>query len=155
MATHSSILAWEISWTEEPGQLSPWSHRELDMTEQLSMHAHTCTHRYLSYILSYNPILTDSFFAPVVSVLATENFFIWFPVCLWHTHNIVGFLKFWLFFKHFLTCLRHVLCIFCPSPRISHFWFFLLGDSTLSNREGNGTPLQYFCLENPMDGGAW
>ena len=21
--------------------------------------------------------------------------------------------------------------------------------------EGNGTPLQYYCLENPMDGGAW
>ena len=21
--------------------------------------------------------------------------------------------------------------------------------------EGNGTPLQYFCLENPMDGGSW
>ena len=21
--------------------------------------------------------------------------------------------------------------------------------------EGNGTPLQYFCLENSMDGGAW
>ena len=27
----------------------------------------------------------------------------------------------------------------------------------LGNRyfEGNGTPLQYSCLENPMDGGAW
>ena len=24
-----------------------------------------------------------------------------------------------------------------------------------SVREGNGTPLQYSCLENPMDGGAW
>ena len=23
------------------------------------------------------------------------------------------------------------------------------------NREGNGTPLQYSCLENPMDRGAW
>ena len=23
------------------------------------------------------------------------------------------------------------------------------------HREGNGTPLQYSCLENPMDGGAW
>ena len=23
------------------------------------------------------------------------------------------------------------------------------------NRESNGTPLQYSCLENPMDGGAW
>ena len=21
--------------------------------------------------------------------------------------------------------------------------------------EGNGTPIQYFCLENPMDGGVW
>ena len=23
------------------------------------------------------------------------------------------------------------------------------------NREGYGTPLQYSCLENPMDGGVW
>ena len=27
--------------------------------------------------------------------------------------------------------------------------------SALCIREGNGTPLQYSCLENPMDGGAW
>ena len=26
---------------------------------------------------------------------------------------------------------------------------------SLSGGEGNGTPLQYSCLENPMDGGAW
>ena len=25
----------------------------------------------------------------------------------------------------------------------------------LEHREGNGTPLQYSCLENPMDRGAW
>ena len=25
----------------------------------------------------------------------------------------------------------------------------------LSTGKGNGTPLQYSCLENPMDGGAW
>ena len=30
MATHSSILAWEIPWTEEPGGL--WSHNESDTT---------------------------------------------------------------------------------------------------------------------------
>ena len=24
-----------------------------------------------------------------------------------------------------------------------------------SSGEGNGNPLQYFCLENPMDRGAW
>ena len=27
--------------------------------------------------------------------------------------------------------------------------------SSIYSREGNGTPLQYSCLENPMDGGAW
>ena len=32
MATHSSILAWRIPWTEEPGY-SPWGRKELDMTE--------------------------------------------------------------------------------------------------------------------------
>ena len=25
----------------------------------------------------------------------------------------------------------------------------------MSSGEGNGTPLQYSCLENPIDGGAW
>ena len=34
MATHSSILAWRIPWTEEPGR--PWGHKESDMTEQLN-----------------------------------------------------------------------------------------------------------------------
>ena len=31
----------------------------------------------------------------------------------------------------------------------------LLHTHTHTHGEGNGTPLQYSCLENPMDGGAW
>ena len=31
MASHSSVLAWEISWTEEPGGLSPRARKESDM----------------------------------------------------------------------------------------------------------------------------
>ena len=31
----------------------------------------------------------------------------------------------------------------------------LIPGSGRSLGEGNGTPLQYSCLENPMDGGAW
>ena len=31
-ATHFSILAWKISWREEPGRLQSMSHKELDMT---------------------------------------------------------------------------------------------------------------------------
>ena len=33
MATHSSILAWRIPWTEEPGGLQSMGHKESDMTE--------------------------------------------------------------------------------------------------------------------------
>ena len=36
MATHSSIFAWEILWTEEPGGLQSMGSQELDMTELLN-----------------------------------------------------------------------------------------------------------------------
>ena len=32
MATHSSILAWRIPWTEEPGRLESMGSQALDMT---------------------------------------------------------------------------------------------------------------------------
>ena len=46
-------------------------------------------------------------------------------------------------------------------------WYYGLGEKTVElkchfyhiitkiHEEGNGTPLQYSCLEDPMDGGAW
>ena len=39
MATHSSIPAWVIPWTEEPGGLHPRDHKESDMPEQLNTHS--------------------------------------------------------------------------------------------------------------------
>ena len=33
MTIHSSILAWRIPWTEEPGGYGPWGGKEKDMTE--------------------------------------------------------------------------------------------------------------------------
>ena len=33
MTTHSSVLAWRIPWTEEPGGCSPWGRKESDMNE--------------------------------------------------------------------------------------------------------------------------
>ena len=37
MATHSSILAWRIPWTQEPGRLQSWDRKELDTIELLSV----------------------------------------------------------------------------------------------------------------------
>ena len=35
MATHSSILAWRIPWTEEPGGLQSMGRKESETTERL------------------------------------------------------------------------------------------------------------------------
>ena len=42
MATHSSILAWKISWTEEPSGCNPWGSQRV---------AHTHTHTYENFLL--------------------------------------------------------------------------------------------------------
>ena len=51
MATHSSILVWEILWIEEPGGLQSMGSKESATTEWLS--THTCN------LLSYYQSLTD------------------------------------------------------------------------------------------------
>ena len=60
IATHSSILAWRIPWTEEPGvDFSPWGRKELDTTERL-------THCWLSRVTSSasrprRPVISEAF----------------------------------------------------------------------------------------------
>ena len=34
-------------------------------------------------------------------------------------------------------------------------WDIFGGNDAEADGEGNGTPLQYSCLEKPTDGGAW
>ena len=41
MATHSSILAWRIPWTEEPGGLQSMGLQRVALTEQLTL-SHFC-----------------------------------------------------------------------------------------------------------------
>ena len=45
MATNFSILAWEISWTEEPGELQSMGRKESDTTEQLTLSLSVTTWR--------------------------------------------------------------------------------------------------------------
>ena len=50
MATHSSILAWEIPWTEKPGglQFMGWQRIRHDWaTKHIHTHTHTHTHRVI------------------------------------------------------------------------------------------------------------
>ena len=88
MATHPSILAWRIPWTEKPG---PWGHKESDRTEQLRT--------VISWASPGGSMVEDR------SIKAGD------------TGSI-------------------------PELRRSH-------------GERNSNPLQYSCLENPTDQGAW
>ena len=53
MATHSSVLAWTISWTEELGRYSLWGCKELDTTEQLTNTTHIHVHIHIVYMNFY------------------------------------------------------------------------------------------------------
>ena len=55
----------------------------------------------------------------------------------------------------------HLYLPWCPGGSDGNVSVYNVGDLGLIPgsgrfpREGNGSPLQYSCLENPVDGGAW
>ena len=63
MATHSSILAWEIPWTEKPGY-SPGGCKDLDRTERLSTHIRLSSVALFLFIstLAYFSFYKNEFF---------------------------------------------------------------------------------------------
>ena len=82
MATHSSILAWEIPRRGEPGRLQPMGSQELDMTQRLKPTTRvghdlvTKTNQpviYTSYLVR-NPELKSENLQSFSCVLAEKNF---------------------------------------------------------------------------------
>ena len=57
-------------------------------------------------------------------------------------HLLKNFSKLWQFQSYYFVVSISLGC-------------FHLANTQYILREGNGTLLQYSCLENPMDGGAW
>ena len=55
MATHPSILAWEIPWTEEPGELK-------DTTEQLTLSLHCSLILFLLLLLKIFDNICETFY---------------------------------------------------------------------------------------------
>ena len=73
----------------------------------------------------------------------------------WFSYHVV---------RHAWRNLGYYFCKYCKVISVlrSHWFEYktkqclrLKQSVTMGNGEGNGTPLQYSCLENPMDGGAW
>ena len=77
MATHSSVLAWEISWAEELGRL--WSMGVTKSRTWLSTHTHTHTHTLLLLLYVSLPNTKDKAMLLLVdknnSLLTNSSFF--------------------------------------------------------------------------------
>ena len=59
MATCSSVFAWKIPWTEEPGGLQCIGSLESDTNERLSTHTHACVHSE-TWVLSVGEMLAET-----------------------------------------------------------------------------------------------
>ena len=141
MATHSSILDWRISWTEVPDRLQSmglqrvghgWatnSFKKTNKVDEIQEIQNTAKNK--PYSLS---LLNDG---------TNSNYF------------VLEKLPFML--SPSLCCYHYCFCLssFQAHDRnaMSYHAMFVVRYGHVG--EGNGTPLQYSCLENPMDGGAW
>ena len=132
MTTHSSILAWRIPWMEELLGLQSMGSQRVgqDWVTFISLH----------FFISH-----------------ASQFYLW---------NILNVIKvFWKRYKptpnYFLMFLTLNSGLGFPGGPESQESVCNAGDLGLisglgrSPGKGNGNPLQYSCLENPMDRGAW
>ena len=151
MATRSSILAWRIPWTEEPGGLQSVGSQESETTEWLHF-PQSCSNGRASCLHAAISLAPSSTFKDPCNYQGAQ------------LHNS-GKLP------HLNTS--------WPATLISLNWTYswgFPGGSAVKNPsanardirdegltpglgrscgEGNGTPLQYSRLGNPMEGGAW
>ena len=56
MATHSSVLAWRIPWTGEPGGLQSMGHKESDMTDQLALSLPISRYHLITSVSHFYPM---------------------------------------------------------------------------------------------------
>ena len=69
MTTHTSILAWEMPWAEEPDGLQPMGSQELDTTEPLNLPTYwTGEYKRLPFLLPSPLPIFHSFFHHIVNL---------------------------------------------------------------------------------------
>ena len=115
----------------------PWGHKELDTTEQL--HLFHSVWQSLSPFKSLLMTQFHSFYGWVIAHCRRRR---WHPTPVLLPGKSHGWSS--------LVGCNPWGCKELDTTEQPHFHF-----SVSCIQEGNGNPLQYFCLENPMDGAAW
>ena len=129
MAPHFSILAWKIPWTEEPCGLQSMGSLRVGQDWATSLSLFTFMH----WRRKWQP-------TPVFLPGESQGLGAWWAA-------VYGVAQSRARLKWLSSSSRYDLGIE-PIPLALEAW-------CPNHEEGNGNPLQYSCLENPMDGGAW
>ena len=128
MAPHSSTLAWKIQWTEEPDRLQSMTSLRVGHTERLHFHfSLSCAGEG-----NGNPLQCSCLENP-------RDEGAWWAA-------VYGVAQSHTRLKR-LSSSSNIK----KGKQLYNFIKYLM----MTSGEGNGNPLQYSCLENPMDGGAW
>ena len=149
MAPHSSTLALKIPWMEEPGRLQSMGSLRSDMTKRLHFHfSLSCigegNGNPLQCSWLENPRDRASWWAAVYGVAQSRTRLKRLgSSSIGSQGNYTGASQVVLVVKNLPANAGDV--------RDSG----LIPGSGRYPAEGNGNPLQYSCLENPMDRGAW
>ena len=126
MTTHSIVLAWRIPGTGKPGGL-------------LSMGLHRVGQRLKR--LSSSRRDASSFAVPLMLL-----WILWRVNLCIELKDTISELKLWILILAFFSL---------TVPNALQKIILIYNHTSILSGEGSGTPLQYFCLENPMDRGAW
>ena len=108
MATHSSILAWRIPWTEEHGGLPSLGSQSQKRLKQLSMHTYF-TRRILIFESWYKKSLIRHHLCCVSRVLYPEFYFLW---CSFTTENVLRQFLLWLERPCYISLIMHFVFLF-------------------------------------------
>ena len=88
-------------------------------------------------------------FPQIVKSLSNLSIYNFFPIVI---YKLVSFV---IYLIHDLRSLCVSVFPFVYMPIYVHYRYDIYISPKALSGEGNGTPLQYSCLENIMDGGAW
>ena len=164
MATHSSTLAWEIPWMEEPGRLQSIGLQRVghDFTFTFNFHFHALEKEMETHsgVLAWrSPGTGEPGGLPSKrgrtesdTTEATQQ---------QQQQKQAGIME-KAMAPHSSTLAWEIPWMEEPgrlqsmgSLRVGHDWQLHFHFSLSCIGEGNGNPLQCSCLENPRDGGAW
>ena len=137
-----------MSW-----HVSPWVYPAWDFLCLLDLIDYFLFH--VGEIFNYN--LFKNFLIPFLFLFCFWDPIIQMLACLIWSQRCLR-LSSALFILFTLFCSSEVISTILSSSsliRSSASDILLLIPSRVFFGEGNGTPFQYSCLENPMDGGAW